>query len=183
MKHLRETYSFKDQDFNLFLTPKQIDEIVTSLAKKINTDYQNKKPIFIIVLKGSIFFATDLLRKLTLDCEIETVVAKSYGNEMHSSGNVNLNYSSLNLKGKNVVIIEDIVDSGLTLQSLINKLKKLDPESLETVTLLSKPTERAVEVKVKYVGLEIGKEFVVGYGMDYAENGRNLSAIYKNINN
>jgi len=179
MKQIQEYYNIQDKKFKLFLTPKQIDEIVTSLAKQISSDFKGKKPLFLIVLKGSVFFASDLLRKLTIECEMDSVVAKSYGNDMHSSGMVNLNCSNIEIKGREVIIVEDIVDSGLTLQSLLNKLKKMEPESIDTVSLLSKPSQRTVEVKVKYVGVEIPDGFVIGYGLDLAESGRQLPGIYR----
>lgn len=178
MKSIQEKYQINDLEFKLYLNVKQIDEIVSRLAKQITVDYTGKNPIFLMILNGSFIFAADLLRKINMDLEVETAVAKSYGDEMFSSGTVNISNINLELKGRNVIIIEDIVDSGLTLQSLLNKLKKQEPESIETVCLLSKPSQRAVEVRVKYVGIEIEPDFVVGYGLDFAGKGRNLPAIY-----
>lgn len=174
---------YKNKTFKLNITPKELDEAVSRIAGQINEDYSDKTPLFLVVLKGAVFFASDLLRKLTIHCTLETITAKSYGNELYSSGVVNLNLDDLPLKGRDVIIIEDIVDSGLTLQSIINKLKKQDPESIEAAAIVSKPDQRTVDVRVKYIGIEIPADFVIGYGMDYAEYGRHLPGIYSLIEN
>lgn len=179
MSEILEYFLINDKKFKLIIPPEEIEDAVISLAEKINNDYKNTRPLFLLVLKGSYVFAADLLRKINLDCQVDVVMAKSYGNELNSSGVVNLSITKTEIKDRDVIIIEDIVDSGLTLQTLINKLKKQQPASLETAALLSKPDKRSVDVKVKYIGMEISGEFVIGYGLDYAEHGRQLPGIYK----
>lgn len=169
----------KDYTFEKFIVKSEIDSIVHSLARRINIDYQGKYPLFLIVLKGSIFFAVDILREITIDCEIETVTAKSYGDEMVSSGNVLLSLSNVKFSGKDIIIIEDIIDSGLTLHSLINRLKHSGAKSIETIAFLMKTGQQKTNVDIKYVGKNIPPDFVIGYGLDYAEKGRNLPDIYK----
>lgn len=178
MSQSEKTIQIHDKNFKIYLTRVKILEYVKQLSEKINRDLKDKNPVFLIVLKGSVFFAADLLREFKYPCSIETIGAKSYGNSTVSSGQVTFYLSSLYLKDRHVIIIEDIVDTGLTLKSLINKLKEYEPASIEAVAFLSKPDQRKVEVPVKYIGLEIQPEFVVGYGLDYAEVGRNLGDIY-----
>ena len=169
---------YNQKKFELFIPKSQINLIVEELACRINKDYQGKKPVFLLVLKGSIFFASDLLRKVSLDCVVETVSANSYGAYMKSSGEVNLILTKLDITGKEVIIVEDIIDTGLTISKLIENLKLFNPESVEVVALLSKPGMRKVKVNVKYIGKEIPSRFVIGYGLDYSEHGRNLPSIY-----
>lgn len=161
-----------------FIKPTEIAETASRLAARINSDYAGKSPVFLLVLKGSIFFGADLLRLIRLDCELITVRAKSYGNAMQSSGKVNLDLLDENLEGKDVIVIEDIIDSGLTLKKIYLSLETQKPASIETVTLLSKPDMNKTDIQVKYVGIEIEPRFVIGYGLDYAEKGRQLPGIY-----
>lgn len=173
-----DNYTINGKTFSVLLSRNVIAETVKTLANRINHDYKGKTPVFLIVLKGSIFFGADLLREITLDCELKTIRAKSYGNSMLSSGKVNLLVTNIDIAGKDVIIVEDIVDTGLTLSALIDKLKSFEPKSLETVSLLSKPSQREVQVPVRYIGLEIDPSFVIGYGLDYDEKGRQLPDIY-----
>ncbi len=168
-----------DRVFKKFIASEDILKIINDIASRINKDYADRKPLFLIVLKGSVFFAADLLKKISVDCEIDTIAAKSYGRNIESSGTVHLSELSENLSGKDIIIIEDIVDTGLTLQSLIEKLTEQRINSLETVSLLVKPAKLKSRVPVKYTGMEIPPDFIVGYGMDYAEAGRNLPDIYR----
>ncbi|MCK5742399.1 MAG: hypoxanthine phosphoribosyltransferase [Chlorobi bacterium] len=175
---IAEVISVNGRTFKLFLDRARIDSIVSELADRINRDYAGKQIVFLIVLKGSIFFSADLLRKITGDCRVETIRAKSYGSEMKSSCNVELDMTCSDVSGKHVIIIEDIVDSGRTLKKVSQKLKEQNPASLEIVSFLSKPTERVTDVDVKYVGMEIPNRFVIGYGLDFAECGRQYPDIY-----
>jgi hypoxanthine phosphoribosyltransferase len=167
-----------DYIFKLFISEEKIRSVVDNLASRINKDYYDKSPIFIVVLKGAIFFAVDLLKRIEFNAEIQTIWAKSYGNSMTSSGDVQITHQNLDIKNKDVIIIEDIIDTGHTLNSLIKRLKMMEPKSIETAVFLSKPDQRQAEVPVKYLGLEIPSDFVIGYGLDYAEYGRNLPSIY-----
>lgn len=174
-------YEHKGKKFRILIPEEKIQQTVAELAARITNDYRDKHPIFLIILKGSIFFAADLLRKIDFNTEIEVISAKSYGQAMSSNGNVNLALPKLNIEGKDVLIIEDIVDTGYTIQSLIRALNEYRPNSIETVAFLSKTEERKVELDVKYIGIEIPSEFAIGYGLDFAEFGRNLPAIYSNF--
>lgn len=167
-----------DKMFKPYITRNQIDGAVEGLANQINIDYEGKSPLFLVVLNGSIIFAADLVRHIKLDCELEALAAKSYGNEMQSSGRVELTYHKTDFKDRDLIIVEDIVDTGLTLATLMEELKKFQPRSIEAVSLLSKPEMRVTDVDVKYVGIEIPAAFVVGYGLDYAGRGRQLPEIY-----
>lgn len=163
--------------FKKFIIKSDIDKIVDDLAEQINRDYAGKKVLFLVVLKGSIFFSSDLLRKIKLDCEIETVRASSYGNKMKND-KLRLCIENIEIKNKHVIVIEDIVDTGNTLSKLLNKLRNENPASLEAISFLSKPENRKINVKVKYIGIQIPPLFAIGYGLDYAEQGRHLPDIY-----
>jgi len=173
----KEFFIIHNVKFKKFILKSRIDEEVRKLAERINNDYKGQKVLFIVVLKGSIFFASDLLRNIDLDCEIETVRASSYRNEMLNS-RLRLSIENIEIFGKNVIIIEDIVDTGNTISVLYNKLKSENPKSIEVVAFLSKPDKRKVLMDVKYIGIEIPPAFVIGYGLDYAEQGRQLPDIY-----
>ncbi|MGE5481224.1 MAG: hypoxanthine phosphoribosyltransferase [Chloroflexota bacterium] len=178
---MRPKIRIGELEFEVMIPAEQIAESIKNLAKRINEDYRNKQPLLVVTLKGAIIFAADLARELDIDCEIEAVRAKSYGGGLETSGRVNLALSDLNIEGRDVIIIEDIVDTGLTLQSIYETLLPNRPASLEAATLLSKPAMRQVSVPVKYIGLEIEPKFVVGFGLDYMEKGRNLPCIYSLI--
>ncbi len=169
----------KDHYFKKIISKEEIAEMVDLIAARINEDYKDKEPLFLVALKGAIFFAVDLLRKITIDCEIETVTAQSYGDNMVSSGNVLLSLSNVKLVDKDIIIIEDIVDSGRTMQRLLDKLKQRGAKTIETVALLTKPEQYKCNINIKYFGKAISPDFVIGYGMDYAEKARNLPDIYK----
>lgn len=168
----------EDKTFKKFLNESEIKRIVKKLAVKLNRDFKNKKPIFLIVLNGSIFFGADLLREIKLDCSLKTISAKSYGDNMTSSGYVEIKESEFDIEGKDIIVIEDIVDSGYTLAKLKELLETKKPASIKIVTLLSKPSRRQIDVKIDYIGREIPDKFVIGYGLDFAEKGRNLPDIF-----
>jgi hypoxanthine phosphoribosyltransferase len=178
MEKIGENFSINGKEFTLFMSQSEIADTVSRLAENINQDYRNKTPICILIMKGSVFFGADLLRKLKIDCRLESIRSSSYGSKMESSGKVNIQYSDLNIKDKDVLIIEDIVDSGRTLKALFEQLNALLPKSLEAVSFLSKPSKREVNVEVKYIGKEIPPVFVIGYGLDYDEQGRQLPNLY-----
>jgi len=173
----KEIFVIHNIRFKKYILRSKIETEVKELAERINNDYKGQKVLFIVVLKGSIFFASDLLRNINLDCEIETVRASSYGSEMKNSL-LRLSVENIEVFNKNVVVIEDIVDTGNTISELVRRLKTEKPKTLEVVTFLSKPLKRKIDVEVKYVGLEIPPAFVIGYGLDYAERGRHLADIY-----
>jgi hypoxanthine phosphoribosyltransferase len=178
MERSADKYIINGKEFSLFMRKSEIDSIVSELAERINSDYRGKTLTCVLVMKGSIFFGADILRELTLDCRLEILRTSSYGSAMESSGEVSISMADINIKGKDVLIIEDIVDSGRTLKSLMETLNSMLPNSLEAVSFLSKPDKREVSVAVKYIGKEIPPVFVVGYGLDYDEQGRCLPNIY-----
>ncbi len=148
---------------------------IDELAAAISADYKDTHPVLICVLKGAVFFLADLVRRLPFDLEIEFMAVSSYGGATDSSGVVRiLKDLDTDIEGRHVLIVEDIIDSGLTLQYLTRSLKARNPASLEVVTLLSKPARRTAELECRYTGFEIPDEFVVGYGLDYAEKYRNM---------
>ena len=162
----------------ILINEKEIDEITTALAERINADYKDsQKPIILVtILKGSLIFASDLMRKLDLPVELEFMKVSSYGAGTKSSGEIriHLDLARENLEKYNIIVIEDIVDSGRTLSRLTALLKNRNASSVKTCTLLDKPSRREVDFVPDYVGRQIEDEFVIGYGLDYDEKYRNL---------
>ncbi|MBI3259357.1 MAG: hypoxanthine phosphoribosyltransferase [Ignavibacteriae bacterium] len=170
-----------DHVFEKFISADEIASVVNRLAKEINDDYSGKELVIIIILKGAFIFAADIVRLLQIPNRIEFLSANSYGSSMNSSGVVEFTVPDYNFKDKHILIIEDIIDTGLTLTSITTALQKFSPASLEIVTLISKSSMRIIDIHVKYVGIEIPPIFIIGYGLDYDERGRNLPDIYSKI--
>jgi hypoxanthine phosphoribosyltransferase len=148
---------------------------VADLGAEVSADYHGRDLLLIGVLKGAVFFMADLMRHLTVPCEVDFMAISSYGDATDSSGIVRiLKDLDINIEGRDVLVVEDIIDSGLTLSYLIRNLESREPESLEVCALLTKPSRREIDVPVRYVGFEIPNKFVVGYGLDFAERYRNL---------
>jgi hypoxanthine phosphoribosyltransferase len=148
---------------------------VQALAGEVSRDYAGRDLVLIGVLKGAVFFLADFMRELKIDCEVDFMAVASYGSATKSSGVVRiLKDLDTVIEGRDVLIVEDIVDSGLTLQYLLRNLAGRGPASLEVCALLTKPARQKVDLQAKYVGFEIPDKFVVGYGLDYAERYRNL---------
>ena len=151
---------------------------VQELGAEITADYQGRAPLLIGVLKGAIFFISDLMRQLEVPCEVDFMAVASYGSSTDSSGVVRiLKDLDATIEGRDVLIVEDIVDSGLTLSYLLRTLKAREPASLEVCALLTKPERRKVELPIRYVGFEIPNRFAIGYGLDHGERFRNLPYI------
>jgi hypoxanthine phosphoribosyltransferase len=151
---------------------------VEELGTEISADYAGRDLLLVGVLKGAVFFIADLMRELTTACEIDFMAISSYGAGTDSSGVVRiLKDLDLNIAGRDVLVVEDIIDSGLTLSYLMRTLRARGPRSLEICALLTKPDRREIDVPVRYVGFEIPNRFVIGYGLDYAERYRNLPYI------
>ncbi|MDO1604584.1 hypoxanthine phosphoribosyltransferase [Lactobacillus sp. YT155] len=162
----------------VLISEEQLEAINTRLAKELSTDYAEKNPIFVCVLKGAVLFLTDLVRKMDSPVEIEFMDVSSYGDEMTSSGDVKiLKDLDVSVAGRDVVFIEDIIDTGLTLKYLIELFKTRQAKSVRICTLLDKEENRQVNIKSDYVGTTVPNEFVVGYGLDFAEKYRNLPYI------
>jgi hypoxanthine phosphoribosyltransferase len=150
-------------------------ERVVELAAEISRDYEGQDLLLVGVLKGAVFFLSDLMRHLDRECEVDFMAVSSYGSSTDSSGVVRiLKDLDVSIEGRDVLIVEDIVDSGLTLSYLMRTLRARDPATLEVCALLTKPERRKVDLPIRYVGFEIPNRFVIGYGLDYAERFRNL---------
>jgi hypoxanthine phosphoribosyltransferase len=148
---------------------------IQELGEEISADYAGRDLLLIGVLKGAVFFMADLMRNLTIPCEIDFMAISSYGDSTDSSGVVRiLKDLDINIEGRDVLIVEDIIDSGLTLSYLMRNLEAREPASLEICALLTKPDRREADVPVRYIGFEIPNRFVIGYGLDFAERYRNL---------
>jgi hypoxanthine phosphoribosyltransferase len=148
---------------------------IAELGEEISNDYAGRDLLLVGVLKGAVFFMSDLMRHLTIPCEIDFMAISSYGDSTDSSGVVRiLKDLDINIEGRDVLVVEDIIDSGLTLSYLMRNLEAREPASLEICALLTKPERREIDVPVRYVGFEIPNRFVIGYGLDFAERYRNL---------
>ena len=148
---------------------------VAELGEEISADYAGRDLLLIGVLKGAVFFMADLMRHLTVTCELDFMAISSYGAATDSSGVVRiLKDLDINIAGRDVLVVEDIIDSGLTLSYLMRNLEAREPASLEICALLTKPDRREIDVPVRYVGFEIPNRFVIGYGLDFGERYRNL---------
>lgn len=176
---MKSAITIKDRQFSVFISSDKIAETVEVLATKLTQEYQDKNPVFIVVLNGSFMFAADLFKKLCIPAEITFIKAASYLGTS-SSGEVKILLGlNENLAGREVVIIEDIVDSGLTMKEIFAHVKSLGPVNMKICTLLFKPQAYKADLVIDYVGLEISNDFIVGYGLDYNGYGRNLPDIYK----
>jgi hypoxanthine phosphoribosyltransferase len=148
---------------------------IRELGHEISVDYVGRELLLVGVLKGAVFFMADLMRSVAVPCEIDFMAISSYGASTDSSGVVRiLKDLDINIEGRDVLIVEDIIDSGLTLSYLVRNLESRSPASLEVCALMTKPERREIEVDVRYVGFEIPNRFVIGYGLDFAERYRNL---------
>ena len=153
-------------------------EKVKALGKTISDDYKDKNLLVVIILKGSVIFASDLIKNITVHCNIDFMAVSSYGSGTESSGKVNIKkVLDYNIEGRDLLVVEDIVDTGLTLKFLVEYFKDKKANSVEIVSLLNKPSRRTSDVEVKYSGFEVPNEFLVGYGLDYDERYRNLPFI------
>jgi len=159
----------------VYFTSQQLSDKVKELGARITEDYRGKNPLIVGVLKGSFVFMADLVREINTPCNLDFMVASSYGMSSKTSGEAKIIMDmGQPVKGRDVILVEDILDSGMTLSSLSRLLADRGANSVKLCSLLSKPSRRRTEVKADYLGFEIEDEFVVGYGLDYAERYRNL---------
>ncbi len=168
-----------NEKFVPFLSEEKIQKRIVELGKLLTTEYRGKFPIFIGILNGAFLFLSDLIRNIQLNCEIDFFKLSSYGDEKISSGKVKL-LKELNadINDRHVVIVEDIVDSGLSIKYIENLMTNYNPASLKVVSLLYKEKAVKYDVKIDYIGFKIPNKFVIGYGLDYAQKYRNLRSIY-----
>lgn len=168
----------KDKTFKTSILEAEILKKVQVVADRINKDYEGKTPVFLAVLNGSFIFAADLMRMITVPSEISFVKYASYEGTSSTGGMKTLMGINQELEGRHVVIVEDIVDSGFTMAHMIEELKKKNPASIEICSLLVKPGNLKVDLDINYAVMEIPNDFIVGYGLDYDQEGRNLRDIY-----
>lgn len=167
------------RNFTQYLTQHEIEALVQDLGRRINIDYADRQVVLVAVLKGGFMFLADLARELEMPHEVEFVRLSSYGKGKASTGTVSLIKDiQTDIRGKHVLIVEEIIDSGRTLKFLYERLQRAEPASVEIVTLLDKPARRVVPVPVKYVGKVTDDQFLIGYGLDLEERCRNLPDIY-----
>ncbi len=159
----------------VLIDAERLQERIDQLGAEISADYAGRDLLLVGVLKGAVFFMADLMRRIAVPCEIDFMAISSYGASTDSSGVVRiLKDLDINIEGRHVLIVEDIIDSGLTLSYLLRTLEAREPASLEVCALMTKPERRQIDVDVRYVGFEIPNRFVIGYGLDFAERYRNL---------
>ena len=176
---MKEIVTIKDKQFEKFIEFQQIQAAIHEIARKIDNDLRDKNPIFVAVLNGAFMFAGELMKEVSIPCEITFVRLASY--QGTSTTNKVQEVLGLNesIENRTVVIVEDIVDSGTTMVALQKELNKLNPKEIKIATLLLKPDALKQDVDLDYVALEIPNDFIVGYGLDYDGYGRNLKDIYK----
>ncbi|WP_372638767.1 hypoxanthine phosphoribosyltransferase [Fodinibius sp.] len=174
-----ETVECNGETFHVYITQEELQERVSELGEELSRQYKGRNPIFIGVLNGAYIFLSDLMRQVEIPCEVDFLKLSSYGDEKVSSGEVtDLKDIDANIEDRHVILVEDIVDTGLSMKYIVKKLQKKRPASIETITLLHKTEATHHDVQMDYVGFRIPPLFVLGYGLDYAQEGRNLAQIY-----
>lgn len=169
-----------DKEFELFIPYEKIRAVIEKIADEMNQDLKDKNPLFLCILNGSFMFATEVFKRIAwLDAEISFVKLASYEGTTTTGKVKELIGLNESLEGRTVVVLEDIVDTGITIEKVIKQLESHNPKEVQVATLLLKPEALQKDVELKYVGLEIPNEFIVGYGLDYDGRGRNLIDIYK----
>lgn len=175
----QKTIKIHDKEFAPFIPFEKIDKAVSEIANKMNKDLKNKNPLFIAVLNGSFMFASDLFHKIDFPCEITFVKLASYSGTKSTETVRQLIGIDEDIVGRNIVIIEDIIDSGLTMERVLTQLQMIGAADIKIATLLYKPNAFKGSYPIDYIGIEIGNDFIVGYGLDYDKHGRNFKDIYK----
>jgi hypoxanthine phosphoribosyltransferase len=173
------TIKVKDKDFEISIDANTIDAAVKRMAIEINRDYEGKHPLFLAILNGSFIFAADLIRKITIPCEISFVKLSSYSGTNSTEDVQELIGLNEDITGRHLVIVEDIVDTGITLEKLLKDLEKHEPASVKLACFTFKKEAFKKSFRIDYLGITIPNEFIVGYGLDYDGYGRNLPDIYK----
>ena len=172
------TVKIHDKTFKISYTEEEILKRVKVVADRINKDMEGKNPLFLAVLNGSFIFAADLMRMITIPCEISFVKLASYQGTMSTGKIKEVIGINEDISGRDIIIVEDIVESGLTMKRMMESLDTRNPASIHICTLLLKPEKLTVDLDVEYVAMEIPNDFIVGYGLDYDQQGRNLREIY-----
>jgi hypoxanthine phosphoribosyltransferase len=176
----KKTVVVNNEEFAPYIDQTRIKKRIKQLGKKISSDFKGRVPIFIGVLNGSFVFFSDLIREITVDCEVDFLKLSSYGDAKVSTGNVHM-LKDLNCQvmDRDIIIVEDIIDSGLSIDFIRRLILAQNPKSFSIVSLLYKTKAVKIDLKVDYIGFKIPNDFVVGYGLDYAQKGRNIPAVYK----
>ncbi len=175
-----QTIQIKDKLFHQYITEEEIQARINVIVTELSAKFQDKDPVFVVVLRGAFIFASDILKKFNHPCEIEFVKLSSYSG-MQSTGKINITLPLKEevVKDRDIIILEDIVDSGLTMDFFTNYLTGLQPHSITLVSFLYKPENLKKEINIDIIGFTIPDLFVIGYGLDFDGEGRNLSAVYK----
>lgn len=178
-EYLPEKVECNGEHFKIFISKAEINSRIASLGNQLAKDYKEKNPIFIGVLNGAFMFLADLMRYVSIPCEVDFLKLSSYGDQKISSGDVkDLKNVDAKINGRHIILVEDIVDTGLSLKYMREKIHAMNPASLKVISLLHKKEATIHTVTIDYVGFEIPNKFVLGYGLDYAQEGRNLGQIY-----
>lgn len=173
-----ERVKILDKEFGISISKEEIHAAVTKMADKLNKDFEGREVIFIGILNGSFMFASDLFKQINLNCRITFLKVASYQGTISTGSVKSLIGINENIKGLSVVVLEDIIDTGETLENIISQLKGYDPAEIKVATFLFKPNAFTKDYTIDYVGMEIPNDFIVGYGLDYDGYGRNLPEIY-----
>ena len=176
-----KTVQVKDRQFSLYISENKIKKQVKKIAGQINTDLSGKNPLLLVILNGAFVFAADLLRDVTIPCEVSFIRLASYEGTSSTGEVKQLIGLNEDIEGRTVVIVEDIIDSGLTMQELLLILAKKNPKEIYIASLFVKPNNLKVDLNIHYRCFDIENDFIVGYGLDYDQQGRNLPDIYKVI--
>jgi len=174
-----KTVTVHDKTFAISIPESEILKAVQQVADAINRDYKDKNPLFIVVLNGAFIFASDLFKRMNNPCEISFVKVASYSGTESTKKIKQLIGLNESIPGRDLIIVEDIIDSGFTMAHFLNQLHELEPKSIKIASLLFKPDAFQKDFKIDYLGMEITNDFIVGYGLDYNGHGRNYADIYK----
>lgn len=174
-----QTVKIHDKEFAPYFSADKLSSAVKKMAAQINEQYQNQTPLFLSVLNGSFMFTSDLLKEVNIDCELSFIKVSSYSGTSSTGQVSSIIGLNQDVKNRNLIILEDIVDTGNTIEKLISDLEQLNPASIKVAAMFFKPEAYKKSRKIDYVGIEISNEFIVGYGLDYNERGRNLPEVYK----
>ena len=182
LKSIMKNVTINDREFEIFIPYEKIRSIVEEMAEKMNKDFEGKNPLFLCILNGSFMFAAEIFKRISLlDAEISFIKLASYSGTQTTGSVKQLIGLNEDLTGRTVIVLEDIVDSGITIANTIEQIKAKNPAEIKIATLLLKPDALQIKVQLDYIGLEIPNDFIVGYGLDYDRKGRNLIDIYKVI--
>lgn len=177
--YMQDTIIVKDKEFKLYLSQVEIQQIVKELAKEISEDLKDENPLMLPVLNGSFIFASDLLREMDIDVEVSFIKMASYSGTQSTGNAKQLIGLNEDISGRTIVLIEDIIDTGISMEILLNQLRQYNPKMILICTLLFKPGKFQKDYSIHYIGKQIEDEFIVGYGLDYDGLGRKYSEIYQ----